>query len=57
MASFVQRFWHIILRFAPTCALQDAMIDRDGVETKFIYPGESFDLHATGVCWVIVNRD
>ena len=57
MIALTQHIWSLVLRFAPTCSLQEAMMGRAGVDAKFVYPGEALDLSVSGVCWVTINHD
>jgi hypothetical protein len=49
--------WRKILKAAPTCALQFAMIGRPGVNARFVLPEETYSVTERGVCWVTVNHD
>lgn len=57
MIRLAGALWRHILRFAPTCSLQEAMCGRPGVDARFVLPGEELNVTVRGVCWVTVNED
>ena len=57
MIRFQHWAWSKLLRAAPTCALQDAIVGRDGVRARFIGVGQSETVTVNGVCWLTINED
>lgn len=57
MRRWLEPVWLFLLRFAPTYALQYAMVGRVGVQARFIGPGQSETVTVEGVCWLTINED